>query len=94
MKTKSLRIPDDLLEAISIVEEREHIERAPAIRKLIRMGLEVYVSDLYAQGRLTLREAAARLDLDVTATLDLLLERGVRGNLDAGDTLASIEQFV
>ncbi len=43
MKARSLRLPDELLRSIEIVERKEHIEQASAIRKLIRMGLETYV---------------------------------------------------
>ena len=38
MKARSLRLPDELLRSIEIVERKEH----SAIRKLIRMGLETY----------------------------------------------------
>jgi len=93
MKTRSLRLPDDLLTAIAMVEEAEHIDQSPAIRKLLRLGLETYVADLYGAGRLTLREAASHLGLGLGDTLDLLRERGVSGNLSAADVLESIEGF-
>lgn len=94
MKTRSLRLPDDLLAAIAVVEDREHLEEAPAIRKLLRLGLETYVAGLYRDGRLTLREAAARLGLGPGETLDILAERGVPGNLTASDVLGSVERFL
>ena len=94
MQTKSLRLPEDLLASVRIVEEREHLEQAPAIRKLIRMGLQTYVAELYGQGRISLREVAARLGVTQSEAIDLLLERGVRGNLRADDVLASVEAFV
>jgi predicted HTH domain antitoxin len=94
MKTKSLRLPEDLLSSLELVEANEHIEEAAAIRKLLRMGLETYVVDLYRQGRMTLREAAERLGLSQTAMLDRLLHHGVTGNLEAADVLASINQFI
>jgi len=55
--------------------------------------LEAYIARLYERGELTLREAAARLDLDLIETMDLLLDYGVKGNLRAKDVLASIQQF-
>jgi len=94
MKTRSLRLPDDLLAAITAVEEKEHLDEAPAIRKLLRLGLESYVADLYRDGRLTLREVAARLGLSPAAALDVLCERGVPGNLTASDVIAAMDQFL
>ena len=93
MKTRSLRLPDDLLAAVSIVEKNEHLDTAPAIRKLLRLGLQTYVADLYGEGRLTLREAAERLGLGLGEALDTLRERGVHGNVTASDVLESIERF-
>jgi hypothetical protein len=93
MKTRSLRLPDELLAAISVVEKAEHLDEAPAIRKLLWLGLETYVANLYGAGRLTLREASQRLGLCLGDTIDLLRERGVSGNLTATDVLESIERF-
>ena len=94
MKTRSLRLPDDLLEAITVVEEREHLDAAPAIRKLLRLGLEAYVTDLYRDGRLSLRDVAARLGLSPAAALEVLATRGVPGNLTASDVIASMDRFL
>jgi len=93
MQAKSIRIPDDMLTAIELVERREHVEESTAIRKLIRTGLETYTARLYRQGHITLRELADRLGLDLIAATELLLDYGVKGNLDADDVLQSIEQF-
>ena len=93
MQAKSIRIPDDMLAAIELVERREHIEESTAIRKLIRTGLETYTAQLYRQGQLTLREVAGRLGVDLVAAIDLLLDYGVKGNVDVDDVLYSAEQF-
>ena len=93
MQAKSIRIPDDMLAAIELVERREHIEESTAIRKLIRTGLETYTAQLYRQGQITLREVASRLGVDLVAAIDLLLDYGVKGNVDADDVLYSAEQF-
>jgi predicted HTH domain antitoxin len=93
MHAKSIRLTDDMLEGISLVEAREHIDASSAIRKLIRTGLETYVAGLYRDGAVTLREAATRLNLNIVETMDLLADHGVKGNLDASDVLASIERF-
>jgi predicted HTH domain antitoxin len=94
MRTRSLRLPEELLAAITVVEEKEHLDEAPAIRKLLRLGIEAYVADLYRDGQLTLREAASRLGLSPAAALDVLRERGVPGNLTASDVIAAMDRFV
>lgn len=94
MHTKTVRIPDRLLQALALVESREHIEESTAIRKLIRTGLETYIARLYERGEITLRDAASKLNLDLIETTELLLDHGIKGNLRANDVLASIQQFV
>lgn len=93
MVTKSIRLPEELLMSIVAVEKTEHIEEAAAIRKLIRIGLERYIGTLYQQGRLTLREAAAQLHLNLSETIDILAAQGITGNLGADDTLRSLESL-
>jgi predicted HTH domain antitoxin len=93
MKTKTIRLPDDILRAIEMVEVVEKIEEATAIRKMLRTGFETFVADLYRGGRLTLRESAELLNRSLSDTIDLFLQRGVKGNLDASDVLGSIEKF-
>jgi len=92
MQVKSIRIPDELLSAIELVETREHLEESTAIRKLIRTGLETYLARLYRRGDITLREAADRLGLDLITTIELFMDYGIKGNLDAADVLAAVER--
>jgi len=63
------------------------------MREPLRTGLETYVAQLYKRGDLTLRDAAHRLNLDLVAIMDLMLDHGVKGNLEASDVLQSVEQF-
>ena len=94
MKAKSIRVSEEMLEAVKLVEEKEHIKEATAIRKLIRVGFESYVAGLYRRGEITLMEAARRLNMSQSETVDLFLDAGVTGNLDASDVAASIDAFV
>lgn len=93
MITKSIRMPDDLLEAITIVEKEEKIEETTAIRKLIKIGYETYISDLYKAGKLSLADISRYLGINQIEALELLLNRGVKGNLDAADTMHSLRKF-
>ena len=63
MKTKSLRIPKEMMAALDLVEKEEKIEEATAMRKLMKIGFETYVDNLYKQGKVTLRELVAQIDL-------------------------------
>ena len=94
MKTKSIRIPKDMMTAIELVEKEERIEESTAMRKLIRIGFESYIGNLYKQGKVTLREAARLLNLSQIDTINLFLDAGIKGNLDASDVLTSLERFV
>lgn len=94
MKTKSIRIPKDMMSAIELVEKEEKIEESTAMRKLMRIGFETYIGNLYKQGKVTLREASRLLKLNQIETMNLFLDAGVKGNLDASDVLASLERFV
>jgi len=64
------------------------------MRKLMRIGFETYIGNLYKQGKVTLREAARLLKLNQIETMNLFLDAGIKGNLDASDVLASLERFV
>ena len=94
MKTKSIRMPDELMSAIEIVEREEKVEEATAIRKLLRIGYETYLANMYRFGKLSLAEVSRLHGLTQIETLELLLEKGVKGNLDTEDVIHSLERFV
>ncbi|HSF19467.1 MAG TPA: hypothetical protein VLK65_28345 [Vicinamibacteria bacterium] len=93
MKTKSIRIPKEMAEAIAVVEKEEQIEESTAMRKLIRMGFETYVGNLYRDGRITLRRASQLLRRSQSEVMDLFMDAGIKGNLQASDVLASLDRF-
>ena len=93
MKTKSIRIPKEMADAIAVVEKEEQIEESTAMRKLIRMGFEAYVGNLYRDGKITLRRASQLLRRNQSEVIDLFLDAGIRGNLEASDVLASLDRF-
>jgi len=91
MKVKSLRITEEIDQAIDYVARSEKLEKTSSLRKLTRMGFEVYVAKLYERGKLTLREAANLLHLNLMETIDLLSEMGVKGNIKAKDVMESLK---
>ncbi|MGC8979644.1 hypothetical protein [Caldisericum sp.] len=90
MKVRSVRIPEDIDKAIDYVARTEKIEKTSSLRKLTRMGFEVYVAKSYERGKLTLREAADLLNLNLIETIDLLSEMGVKGNIKARDVMEGL----
>ena len=93
MKVKSMRIPDDIDQAINYVSQLEKIEKTQSLRKLARIGFEYYVAKNYKEGRITLRYASGLLKLSLSETIDLLAEMGVKGNIRAADVYASLMTF-
>ncbi len=93
MKTLSIRIPDDMMSTLLFVGKEEKVEPSTAMRKLVRIGYETYVGNLYRHGKVTLRDAAELLNLNLIETIDLFLDAGITGNLDATDVLTSLRRF-
>ena len=91
MKVKSLRIPEDIDQAIDYVARSEKLEKTGSLRKLTRMGFEVYVAKSYERGKLTLREACKLLHLNLIETIELLNEMGVKGNIKAKDVMNGLK---
>jgi predicted HTH domain antitoxin len=91
MKVTSLRIPEDIDQAIDYVARSEKLEKTSTLRKLARMGFEVYVAKSYEKGKLTLREASRLLQLNLMDTIDLLNEMGVKGNIRAKDVMEGLK---
>jgi len=64
------------------------------MRKLMRIGFETYVGNLYKHGKITMRRAARLLHMNQVELINLFLDSGIKGNLDASDVLASLNRFV
>ena len=93
MKVKSIRIPEEIDKAIEYVARSEKLEKTSSLRKLTRMGLEFYVAKSYERGKLTLREAADLLNLNLLETIDIFTEIGVKGNIRAKDVMDSLKSL-
>ncbi len=90
MSVRSIRIDEDIENAIKYLSKKEKIEQSQSLRKLTRLGFEFYIAKLYEDGELTLREASDHLGLSLWETVDLLQNIGVKGNLRADDVLTSL----
>ena len=90
---QSIRIPEELEQAIQYVSDVEKIEKSHTLRKLTRMGFETYLAQLYRQGRLSLRECASMLQLNLSETIDLFERLGVKGNIETAQVLESLQSL-
>jgi len=93
MTTKTLRSPANLAAAVHDFGLAEHIEESTAMRKLLRMGYDMYVAEEYRAGRLSLRDAANRMGTSLSEALDALQRLGIAGNVTADDTLQSLRSL-
>jgi hypothetical protein len=50
MKVRSVRIPEEIDKAIEYVARSEKLEKTGSLRKLTRLGFEVYVAKSYEKG--------------------------------------------
>jgi predicted HTH domain antitoxin len=91
MKVKSIRIPEEMERAVDYVARSEKIEKTSSIRKLTRMGFELFVAKSYERGKISLREASKLLNLSLSETIDLLMETGVKGNIRVRDVMDSLK---
>jgi len=88
---KGLRIPESLLKTVRELARRERLDESTAIWKLIAMGATEYAVQLYREGKVTLREAAAMADTTVREMIEILLEHGVKGNVTLDQQRKAIE---
>jgi len=74
-------LDDDLLERIDTFANERREDRSTAIRQLVDLALRELSKrdavEAYRQGRITLREFAATLNLGIWAAHDLLLAEGI-----------------
>ncbi len=92
-KVRSMRIPEDLDHAIGYVSRLEKMEQSQTLRKLARLGFEIYTARAYRDGRVSLREASELLGLSLSETIDLFSEMGVKGNIRAENVLESLRSY-
>lgn len=73
--------PKELIERVDEFAQERLEDRSTAIRQLVQEGLKALMTDKvleqFRRGRLTLREAAARLGMDLWEFQDLLQQRGI-----------------
>jgi len=90
MKAKALRLPDNLLDVVKFAEKKEKLDEPTTIRKFLKLGAERYIGNQYAEGKVSLREAAEVLEIPLRDALELFWEMGISGNVGARETLRAL----
>lgn len=78
---KTIRLPKNLLRAITRWARLEKVDESTAIRQLLAVGVEEFAIKLYKDGKMTLNEVAELADLSLREMIDILASHGVRGNI-------------
>ena len=88
------RVPDDLYDAIELIQETERTDRSTAVKRLIERGVEEWKLDAairrYRDGEVSLGKAAEIAGVSYWQFLDLLESRGVEMNYDESDLESDI----
>ncbi|WP_049969510.1 UPF0175 family protein [Haladaptatus cibarius] len=83
------RVPDDLYEAIEMIQETERTDRSTAVKRLLERGVEEWRLDTairqYRDGELSLGKAAEVAGISYWRFLDVLESRGIEMNYDESD---------
>ncbi len=73
-----LRIDERILELVNLKSRDEYTDKSTALRKLLYMGVEDYVIELYIDGRLSIGKAAEILGKNVYDVHRILLKHGIK----------------
>lgn len=73
--------PEELIDQVDQFAQERLEDRSTAIRQLIHEGLKSLLIDRalrqYQRGGMTLRETAARVGVEITDLIELLIQRGI-----------------
>jgi hypothetical protein len=78
---KTIRLPKNLVKAITRWARLERVDESTAIRQLLSIGVEGFAVKLYKEGKMTLNEVAELADATPREMIDILASYGVRGNI-------------
>lgn len=91
----SVRLDEDLVREVDELADMENIDRSQLLRHVFKEGLAQHRHDLaierYAEGELTVSEAANLAGVAVGRFMDTVVERGVRADFTAGELTDSLD---
>lgn len=91
----SVRLDEDLVREVDELAAMENIDRSQLLRYVFKQGLEQHRLELaitrYAQGELSVSEAADLAGVAVGEFMDKLVERGIQADLSITELEDSLE---
>jgi predicted HTH domain antitoxin len=91
MAVISLRLKEKDFRRLSELSEMSHKDKSTVARELLEYGWEFLMIQHYREGKISLSALAAKLDLSVGETIELLARFGVESPLDFDDYLKGFE---
>ncbi len=73
-----LRIPEEILTISRIRAQEEHLDQATALRQFLHRGVEEYVLDLVAEGRISIGKAAEMLKKNIYDLYRIAQKHGIK----------------
>ena len=91
MSVVSLRLKERDIKRIEELSTIEGKDKSTVARELLASGWEFRMIRFYKEGKLSLSGLAARLDLSVSETIDLLAELGIKAPIEYDDYIKGFE---
>ena len=84
-----IRLPEDILRRVEHFGKSEAEDRSTVIRKAVVIGLKAMLekkaAEEYAEGKITLSEAARKAELTLWEREKYLVDRGFKSSYSVGD---------
>lgn len=82
-------IRDQSMNRVLDLMRKEGLDEEKAIKKIINMGIQDYVADLYKNGEISIRESAEILQMSFRQTLEIL-EAKIGGNVGREEEIKAL----
>lgn len=89
----SLRLKDRDMERLEELSRLEHKDKSNVARELLEYGWDFLMVKYYKEGKLSLEGFAKKLDISVSAAIDLLAELGIESPIGFDDYLKGFDAF-
>ena len=73
-----MKLKEEIIPIIELKSKEDHTNKAIVLKQLIYKGLEDYVLDLVAKGRLTIGKAAEILDVSIYGMHEMAKSRNIK----------------
>jgi predicted HTH domain antitoxin len=91
MTVLSLRLHDREINRLTELSQSERKDKSSIARELIDYGWEFLMLRQYRMGKISVGTLAEKLELSISATIDLLAEFGITAPLDYDDYLQGLD---